>query len=280
MLNHFKRLLPLSLLLLLAWGMAVPEAIAAKSCQGAYSGSAVKENRFHERGYKEAALEIMMEGSLSLSRTKSTGRRFMAPDSVTDEQISKIAEVNFRRAARFILENFENLEMNLQTAVTINKILTKELVPEEVRGRFDYRAYGDSPEIDKNIGQLPKDFYVTWLSSPAAKLMFKTSPVEFAEVVHNTVVALDSFTDGNGRLSRLLADLALIKSGLAPADYTSMQDYFDRGNTRSGVAREVRKQYFKEVVRRGQLRLRFSLNLFLNSQRYVEVGYLCSSAVT
>lgn len=113
-------------LLVIGWNVAIPEATAVESCSAIFSlANEVKFNRFHQREYKESALQIMMEGSLNVSRTRVLGRRFMAPAEVKDAQIAELAEANFRRAAEYIIENFESLEMNLQTAVILNKILTR-----------------------------------------------------------------------------------------------------------------------------------------------------------
>jgi hypothetical protein len=248
-------------LLIIGWNASIPKAVATDRCQAIFSlPTEVPFNRFHQQEYKEKALHIMMEGSLNVSRTKVLGRRFMAPAEVKDAQIADLAEANFKKAAVYIIENFESLEMNLQTAVILNKILTEGLVSENIRGNPNFRMNGTYVhEVDANIGQRPDDFYVTWLNSPEAQSLFRTSPVEYAEIVHNSIMSLDSFPDGNGRLSRLFADLALIKSDISPAYYTSMKDYFDRGNARSPVSREVRKAYFYEIVRKGMSALRHNL---------------------
>lgn len=240
-------------LLFLGIGMVAPESAFAQKCEAAFSFTPQAENLFHQKAYREQALQIMLEGSLNVSRTKASGRRFMAPEDVADNQIAVLAEANFRKAANYVLLNFEHLEINLKTATVLNKILTEGLVPQEVRGQFNYRPLGPyAHQLGPEIGTLPKDFYVTWLSSPQAKALYEVDPIAFAEVVHNAVVSLDSFPDGNGRLSRLFADLVLIKSGQAPAFYTSMKDYFDRGNARAPVSREVRQQYFREIVEKGR----------------------------
>lgn len=226
---------------------------AVNSCHPLFIGE-TKENNglFHQKDFAETALKIMMEGSLNVSRTKVLGRRFIAPTEIKDDQIAVIAEANFDTAARFVLKNFDSLEINLETAVILNKILTKGLVPENKRGQYDYRVGGTYVhQIDPSIGYHPRDFYITWLNSPSAKSLYESSPIEFAEIIHNTVMSLDSFPDGNGRLSRLFADLALIKKNISPAYYTSMKDYFERGNSRSDVPRSVRQSYFYEIVIRG-----------------------------
>lgn len=270
------RVFVLLALFLYGW-ILVPNLYAANNCSTLFtSQSSEQEKIFHKKEFAEIALKIMMEGSLNVSRTKVLGRRFIAPTQIKNEQIAIIAETNFKKAARFVLKNFDSLDINLKTAVILNKILTKGLVPESVRGQYDFRIGGTYvKEIDQSIGYHPRDFYITWLNSPEAKSLYTSSPIEFAEILHNTIMSLDSFPDGNGRLSRLFADLALIKNNISPAYYTSMQDYFDRGNARSEVPRHKRKIYFNEIVIRGMSLLGLDLGWIPTKQHYFneEVAY-------
>lgn len=223
-------------------------ALAASRCESVFTAT---PSRFQSKKFHEVALKIMLDGSLNVSRTKVLSRRFMAPKDLEKNEISKIAEDNFKTAAEYVLLNYENLPINLDTAVFLNKILTKGLVPENVRGKYNYRPPVKKDEMDGFIGQTAEDFYVHWLNSSMAQTMLRTSPFKLAEIVHNTIICLDSFPDGNGRLSRLLADLVLLKGNLAPAYYTSMTDYFARGTPHAGVPRDVRQEYFYEITRKG-----------------------------
>ncbi len=199
------------------------------------------------------ARSIILEGSLNISRTVSNGRQFFAAKGVADHQVSGIAEQNFARAVEYVLQNYHDLQINLTTATELNRILTERLVPEEIRGNFNFRPKGDyTVRLDPLVSQKTPSAFYRWLDSPEAYRFMRQDPLRFAEVIHHSMVALDSFPDGNGRLSRLFADLVLIKNGFAPAFYTSMQDYFARGSARSEVSREQRAAYFYEIVRRGQ----------------------------
>lgn len=244
---------------LLALGLFFGSLLAPNSAQAVACRKVLQS--FEERALTAVPLsqqekkvfeKMMLEGSLNVSRTKVVGRRFMAPQTVANGDISAIAEANFREAARYVLQNLSSLPIDLATATTLNKILTENLVPEDVRGSYAYRSQGAYRfEADAVVeGNVHK--YYEWLSSQEARHLFATDPVALAERVHNNTVSFDSFPDGNGRLSRLFADLILMKAGFAPAYYTSMKDYFDRGNPRSEVGRKQRQEYFSEIVERGQ----------------------------
>lgn len=188
-------------------------------------------------------LAMMTEGSLNVSRTHVLGQRFLAPRRVSSTRISSIAQRNFRRAARYVLRNAHSLTLNFETAVEINRMLTQELVPEDVRGNATYYNRDPGPLFE-------------WFGSREALALAARDPVAFAEIVHHDVSLTDAFPDGNGRTGRLLADLVLVQHGLAPALYTDMQDYFQRGAPNAPATRETQVPYFREIVARGQAHAR------------------------
>ncbi|HEY8278222.1 MAG TPA: Fic family protein, partial [Bdellovibrionota bacterium] len=159
-----------------------------------------------------------------------------------------------RETAEYLANNVELLPLNRETAIKLNRMLTKGLVPENERGNYLFRTGprvgGTLEQTDEFVAGEPERFY-KWLESEPAKVMGRKDPVALAEIIHNNLAALDSFPDGNGRLSRLMSDLALMKSGHPPAKYTEQADYFARGNPRAAVPREIRQQYYKEIVESG-----------------------------
>lgn len=197
---------------------------------------------------KSMYLNQMLRGSLNLSRTKVQFKRSLTPKDIWFFQIPFIATRNYKRAGEYILDHHNVLPLNLQTAVFLNKLLTQDLVPVDIIGDPNYRL--NSEAINEaapfNLG-VPTGFY-DWLESIEAKNLGEVDPIALAEIVHNHISALDSFPDGNGRLARLFADLVLLKAGLAPAQYTSLGDYFIRGNPRSKASRSARKQYFNDAM--------------------------------
>lgn len=214
-----------------------------------------------ELRYRTRAIEIMVKSSLPLSRTKFLGEALMPQQYINNSETSRIAERNFIKTATLIAESYENLELNLSTLKILYAALNQDLVASSVPAVFNFRQSSPSSKLlDGDIGTSPKDFYVTWLKSKEAKLLFESKPVVFAEKVHNAISALDSFPDGNGRLARMFADLALLKAGLAPLFHPSREDYFRRGNPLSGAERSVRQQYFIEAEVSGLAYLGFKFD--------------------
>lgn len=188
--------------------------------------------------WRSVALAIMAAGSLNLSRSATVGRKWFAPEQMTNQEVAAKSESNFRKAAILVVDHAKDLPINQETAVTLNKILTEGLVPAEIHGNPHFHT----------------DTYVfySWLESAETQKLAHDNPVEMANLLHYKMSRLDSFPDGNGRLARLMADIALIKGGYAPVFYSDMKDYFERGNHRSKVSPETRRAYFKEMVERGQ----------------------------
>jgi Fic family protein len=68
--------------------------------------------------------------------------------------------------------------------------------------------------ILKNIDEASKmEEFISWYQNEAQKL----HPIERAARVHVDFVGIHPFSDGNGRTSRLLMNLELMKSGFPPA---------------------------------------------------------------
>lgn len=70
------------------------------------------------------------------------------------------------------------------------------------------------------------------------ELSKKTDPVEMAGIIHFRFVSIHPFGDGNGRISRLLMNYILIKSGYPPLNikYTDRKSYYtslEKGQTQT-----------------------------------------------
>lgn len=206
-----------------------------------------------ENDRDKIAYEMILENSVELSRTIS---RDLAPHGFEPNSIvstSRLAHRNFEETVYYMINYRDQLSLSLKTAIDLNKKLTKDMVPRESWGNVEFRLNGTYTNQDEDfVNGNPYHFY-RWLESREGKAMSENNPILFAEIIHNSISALDSFPDGNGRLARLMADLALMRSGRAPALYTDIDEYFKRGNARSQVSRAERIRYFKEAVERGQI---------------------------
>jgi len=190
---------------------------------------------------RRSQLRIMMNGSANTSRTVATGWRTLAVPAGT-RNIPATARRNFEEAAELVVDQHAKLPLSFSTAQRLNRLLTRGLVDDKVRGDRDY------------WGRDAATFY-GWLRTGAARELGRKDPVRLAERIHHDISLLDAFPDGNGRTARLMADLALLKAGRAPAYYTRLVDYFERGAIRAPVSRAEKLAYFREIAERGELAL-------------------------
>jgi hypothetical protein len=194
---------------------------------------------------REAYLQIMLTGSMNMSRTKVQNSPGLHTLPAARGHVSQITERNFREAAAWVLDH-PQAPINLDTAVTLNRILTRDLVEESFRGKYNHFL-----GLARRVDTTPEAFY-SWLETPQARQEFKDDPVAFADKVHQTITTFDAFPEGNGRTGRMLSDLVLIRAGRAPARYRNMAEYFSRGTTSFGrPGAEPTLPYFREIAAGG-----------------------------
>jgi hypothetical protein len=158
--------------------------------------------------------QIILEGSMNVSNTVAKGvtRSTMSPGDVR-----RLSQRNFRRTVRWMLSHAHQLDLSRRTALRINRMLREGIVEdrffhESGFGMFHWRL----PAWQKIL-------------SPQNLERGVRAPVWLAEKLHSEAQSYsEDFYEGNGRTSRLMADLALIQSGRAPALYPSQAIYFRR----------------------------------------------------
>jgi len=116
------------------------------------------------------------------------------------------------------------------------------------RERVHYRA----PPADRVAHEMSR--FLDWLNAPP-----NLDPVLKAAVLHFWFVTIHPFEDGNGRIARAIADLALARSESTPHRYYSM----------SAQIQKERKAYYDllEKTQRGDLNITSWIKWFLVSLR-------------
>jgi len=116
------------------------------------------------------------------------------------------------------------------------------------RERVHYRA----PPADRVAHEM--SHFLDWLNAPP-----NLDPVLKAAVLHFWFVTIHPFEDGNGRIARAIADLALARSEGTPHRYYSM----------SAQIQKERKAYYDllEKTQKGDLNITTWIKWFLISQR-------------
>jgi len=83
------------------------------------------------------------------------------------------------------------------------------------------------PPKTKDVPQLTAEF-LDWLNLDKTK---EVNPVISAGIVHYEIARIHPFIDGNGRTARLIASLALYKSGFDHRRFFALDDYYDENRS-------------------------------------------------
>ena len=142
------------------------------------------------------------------------------------------------KALTYIYDNFEKLDISEKTIRELHQLLTGELtedqLPSKQRGAYK-DVTNDVVEKDMATGEIIRVWFKTTPPGPETQsamsnLVTEYSKLKEEEVCHPLVLiggfivhflAIHPFRDGNGRLSRLLTTLLLLKHEYRWAQYTS-----------------------------------------------------------
>ena len=112
---------------------------------------------------------------------------------------------------------------------------------------FAFAAAGQIPTL---LAQFQKDCLDPWTPSVSSS---GEHLVEAIAVTHVELILIHPFREGNGRLSRLLADVMAVQAGLEPLDYSywdaNKDDYISAIHQGMAMDYEPLKQYVRLVMR-------------------------------
>ena len=124
-----------------------------------------------------------------------------------------------------MLKHKKDISMNM--VLHLHKLLFKESEP-EIAGKVrnhEVAVAGSKSKfpIPAELDFLLEEFF-KWYNNNKKK----THPVELAALVHLKFVSIHPFTDGNGRISRLLMNFVMNKNGFPMLDikYSNRSDYY------------------------------------------------------
>jgi len=164
--------------------------------------------------------------------------KVLAGEKINADQKSIIEVKNYQKA----LLEMEKLadsksSISVEDVLVMHRILMDGLLPKEKLGHFrpgpiyivdDLGEKGDrlrfeGPEA-KKVAFLVNEL-LTWLTYA---IKDELHPVLIAGIFHNEFVSIHPFTDGNGRMTRLLAQLILYKLGWDFRKVIVLEDYYNR----------------------------------------------------
>lgn len=152
-----------------------------------------------------------------------------------DRDIQEI--INYRAVMEY-LDEMSGVDASagysVRTLTTIHKLTVARILPEEGAGVYRKTqvvikdaASGEvtfrPPAAVEVPFQVEELFH--WLNSEGAR---EHHPVLRAGIVHYELVRIHPYTDGNGRTSRAMALLVLLREGYDVKRFFSLEEYFDR----------------------------------------------------
>lgn len=166
-----------------------------------------------------------IEGStLSLKETANLLEKGITPDS---KPLRDAKEAEAHRKVFFDMMNYEK-DLNLQIVLKWHLDLMKETKP-DIAGKIRVHNVAIArskftPPMHLEIESLLKEFF-DWYNKEKTKL----NPVELAALVHLKFVTIHPFSDGNGRISRLIMNFILKKNKFPLLDipYTKREGYYN-----------------------------------------------------
>ena len=168
--------------------------------------------------------------------------------------------VNHEKAIEFVEGLGSDRKINEELVLEIHELILKGTTDYAGRYRDTRVTVGGAgflpPDPDSLLGEMKK--IVEWVKKGVDDP--DTEPLEFAAMAHYKLVRIHPFVDGNGRVSRLIMNLILIRNGFPPAMllYTDRKKYYD-------VLRQADKGNFTPFLNFVARSVEQSLSRYLNA---------------
>lgn len=141
--------------------------------------------------------------------------------------------LNYRSVLRFI-EEYNNSAVTQETLKHIHSLTVNRILPDEVVGEYRRTQVVVKNSQTGEITFRPPpaieipfllDTFLTWFNETKPEDMHA---VLKSGIMHYEVVRIHPFLDGNGRVARAAATLALFKEGYDIKRFFSLEEYYDR----------------------------------------------------
>lgn len=141
--------------------------------------------------------------------------------------------LNYRTVLKFI-EEYQNNEVTQEALKHIHELTVNRILPDEVVGEYrrtqvvvKNSATGEVTFRPPPAIEIPflLDAFLRWFNTTKAEEMH---PVLKSGIMHYELVRIHPFLDGNGRVARATATLALFREGYDIKRFFSLEEYYDR----------------------------------------------------
>jgi Fic family protein len=192
----------------------------------------------YERQFKKDAFVRMAHFGTAVEGNKlDMGNVLKIIDGKGEEVVGRerdIQEVlNYRKVVYYI-DNFKEKSISSEVIKEINTIVTDKLVDDTYRGKYRHnqnyfvnlvtkeRIF--TPPPADQVVELMESF-VDFLETEKGKA---THPAIKAGIVHDRIVSIHPFADGNGRTARACATLSLYLDNYDIKKFFSLEEYYDQ----------------------------------------------------
>lgn len=168
--------------------------------------------------------------------------------------------INYNQGLTFVekLAQDSSFEFTEQIIREINAVVLKG-IRDDIAGNYRIKPVivGDyfPPEHTK-VAQLMREF-VAWLNHPQPPDL---SPILYSGIVHYQLVGIHPFEDGNGRTTRILTTLLLLRYGYRMTSFFALESYYNRN----------RRAYYTALASADQYRVNGKPDLTRWLEYYVE----------
>jgi len=179
--------------------------------------------------------------------------------TIGGKSLTEIDEaIGHARAYDFIFELIKNKSISLKDVLKIHKLFYQNINSDEAGVFRKKKVFISGMDITlpepKEIPSLMKKF-----ENELSSLQSTLHPIIYAATIHNKLVTIHPFMDGNGRTARLLMNLILLRAGyvitiIPPvyrADYIACAYQGNKGNNEpfinmlSSMVYESQKEYLR-----------------------------------
>lgn len=187
------------------------------------------------------AIKESVEGSNAIEGIFTTEQRIKEIVENNSEPLSHNEEeiAGYHDAIKFVKENYGYLSFDEETIRTIHKILVSKHVGYDKGGKYKTddnviaEKYSDgtikrvifTPTKAKDIDKVMKDFCLAY---QVARDDYEIPPLLLIPCVIVDFLSIHPFSDGNGRVSRLLTLLLLYKEGFDIGRYISLENQINK----------------------------------------------------
>ncbi len=160
--------------------------------------------------------------------TEKQVREVLQGKKIPAQEIDIQEVINYNKALYLIeqLTKKEIVNISEELIKKINALVLKG-IKDDIAGKYRIKQVIVGDYLPPQYSIVPKLMreFVQWINNPQPSLL---SPILYTGIGHYQLVAIHPFEDGNGRTTRILTTLMLIKYGYDMTSFFALESYYNR----------------------------------------------------